>query len=213
MSQRGIGAVGLGGFAVILLAALIEPLWNWPPTEASGEEVAAYIGDNRGATIASILLYTVGMALMLVFCLALRSRFAHDERVPAGLANAFGAGAVSLVSVVYVGFAPALVLAYRAPDVGAAQELRDLSFGVLALSGVPTAICLGAFALIVLRAEVLPRVTAWFAVFGAIAHVAILGSFVPRTGFFSLEGFVIVAIPATMFFWLLVTSAALVRER
>ena len=135
MSQRGIGAVGLAAFAVILVAALIEPLWSWPPTEASGAEVAA------------------------------------------------------------------------------AQELRDLSFGVLALSGVPTAICLGAFALIVLRGHVLPRYTAWFAVVGAVAHVAILGTFFARTGFFSLEGFVIVAIPATMFFSLLATSVALVRAR
>jgi hypothetical protein len=213
MSDRAIGGIGLAAVALIAVAALVEPLWDWPPTEASGAEVAAYIGRNRHGTIASILLYTAGMGLLLLFALGLWGRFARDERVPARLATAFGAGSVSLVTLVYAGFAPTLVLAYRAPEVGAARELRDLSFGVLALSGVPTAIALGAFAAIVVPGRSLPRVTGWAAVLGAIAHVAILASFLPRTGFFSLEGGVIVAIPATMFLWMLVTSVALVGAR
>jgi hypothetical protein len=39
-----------------------------------------------------------------------------------------------------VGFGPALVLAYRSGAIGDPRLLWDLSFGILGLSGVPTAL-------------------------------------------------------------------------
>jgi hypothetical protein len=56
-------------------------------------------------------------------------------------------------------------------------------------------------------------VTVWLAVLAAVAHVVLLFSFVPDDGFFSLEGGVIVAMPATLFFWMLATAVALLRVR
>jgi hypothetical protein len=89
--------------------------------------------------------------------------------------------------------------------------LSDLSFGLLAASGVPTAVACGAYATVVRRTRALPAWTAWIAVFAAAAHVLIAATFLFDSGFLSLEGQVITWIPATMFAWILGTSVALLR--
>jgi hypothetical protein len=82
---------------------------------------------------------------------------------------------------------------------------------MLAISGAPTAVALFAYAAHVWRSLVLPRWTAVLAGIAAVAHVALLASFVVSDGFFSLEGQVITAIPATLFAWILGTSIAMLR--
>src|SRR2546426_908956 len=78
-----------------------------------------------------------------------------------------------------------------------AQALRDMTFGLLALSGIPTAVCLGAYAEVVLRSRSLPAWTAWLAGIGAVAHVLIAASFVSHGAFLSVEGSVIYLVPGT----------------
>jgi hypothetical protein len=104
-----------------------------------------------------------------------------------------------------------LAFAYRAPSVAVPRELYDLCFGLLAISGLPTALALGAYAAIVFGARPLPGWTAWVAVVGAAAHLLIAATFFFKSGFLSLEGGVIVAIPVTMFLWLLAASVCLLR--
>jgi hypothetical protein len=209
---RTLGLLGLAGFALIALGGLIEPLWDMPGTEASGEEVLAYVAANRSGFIATLLMYVVGMSLFLAFCAGL---WAWLRRAGASepLAAAFALGAVSLVTVVFAGFAVCLVLAYRVDDLSAdtARLLYDLCFALLNLSGAPTAVALAAFCALVLRGRHLPSVVGWLAGIAAAAHVLILASFIPESGFLSLTGGVIWAVPATMFAWFAATSAALVR--
>jgi len=163
-----------------------------PGTEASGDEVLDYVADNRSGFIATLLMYAAGMSLFLA---------------------AFAFGAVSLVTVVYAGFAACLVLAYRAPDLSAdtASLLYDLCFALLNLSGAPTAVALAAFYVLNERGRHLPSAVGWLAGIAAAAHVLIVASFIPESGFLSLQGGVIWAVPATMFAWFLAASAALVR--
>jgi hypothetical protein len=115
--------------------------------------------------------------------------------------------------LILAGFVPATVGAYRPQDPAMALALRDLTFGLLALSGLPTAVCLGAYAALVWRHRPLPAWTAWLAVVGAVAHVVIAASFLGRSGVLSLEGEVIVFIPATFFAWILAASAVLLRAQ
>jgi hypothetical protein len=117
---------------------------------------------------------------------------------------------VSLTVLVFAGFVPMFALAYRAPGVASARELYDLSFGLLAVSGVPTALALASYAVIAVRASEVATWTGWVAVLGAVAHVVIAASFLLPSGFFSLEGGVIVAVPVTLFLWILATSLSLV---
>jgi hypothetical protein len=102
-----------------------------------------------------------------------------------------------------------LVLAARieAIEPDTARLLYDLCFGTLAVSGVPTAIAMAAAAL----SPGLDAISRALATVAAIAHVVIVFSFLPGSGFFSLEGGVIIAIPATMFIWLAYTAAKLAR--
>jgi hypothetical protein len=174
--------------------------------------VASYVAANRDGFIGSVIAYAFGMSLLLVFSAGLWAWLVRRGACTT-VAAAFLAGAVALVAVVFAGFATFLALAYRSPDVSpdTALLLYDLCFGLLALSGAPTAVALGAFFILVVRDRMLPPLTGWVAGVAVVAHVVILFSFVPRTGFFSLEGGVIVAVPATMFLWLLVTSATLLR--
>lgn len=209
MSTRAMALLGLAGFGLIVVGGLIEPLWLAPGTDAGDREIAAYLSANRDGFLASVFVFGLGMGAFLAFAAALWAWLRSRPGVPDSLAAMFAFGATSLCTVVFAGFAVMLVLAYRAPSVAAPRELYDLCFGLLAISGIPTALALGAYAAIVFSARPLPGWTAWVAVVGTVAHLLIAASFFFRSGFLSLEGGVIVAIPVTMFLWLLAASVAL----
>jgi len=210
MSPRGAGIAGIASFVLIVVAALIAPLWGMEPTGAANAAVAADIADNRDAILASLFVYSLAMGLFLPFAAGIWTRLRLAEPAPHLLAATFALAVAAMVALIFAGFAPIAVAAYRAPS-ALAVDLRDLSFGLLAVSGVPTAAALGSYAFVVLRTRCLDPWSAGMAAAGAIAHVVIAASFLFRTGFFSLEGGVIVAIPATLFAWLLLASVALVR--
>jgi len=104
------------------------------------------------------------------------------------------------------------VLVYRAGDVSDPRLLYDLAFGLLAMSGAPTALVLGSYAAQVCRGSHLPRWTAWVAVVAAVAHLLLLASLLITSGFFSLEGGVVIAIPATLLAWILGTSTSMIAS-
>jgi hypothetical protein len=110
------------------------------------------------------------------------------------------------------GFTCFLVLAYRAQEISDARLLYDVAFAMLAMLGLPTAVALGSYAWLTFRTRHLPAWTAVLAAVSAAAHVVLLVSFVVTRGFLSLEGQVISVIPATLFFWILGTSIAMLRD-
>jgi hypothetical protein len=129
------------------------------------------------------------------------------------LSTCFLVGLVSFVTLLFAGFTSFLVLVYRAPVPSDPRLLYDLAFALLAMSGIPTALALGAYATHVFRDRLLPAWTAWIAVAAALANLALLASLVVRSGFFSLEGGVIIAIPGMLFVWILAMSIVLLRGR
>ncbi len=119
------------------------------------------------------------------------------------------AAEISFVTLLLAGFTSFFVLVYRGAESSDAKLLYDLAFGLLAMSGAPTALALGSYAARAIRADTLPNWTASLAALAAVAHIALLASFLITDGFFSLEGGVIIAIPATLFAWILGTSVAM----
>jgi hypothetical protein len=113
--------------------------------------------------------------------------------------------------LIFAAFATAGVMSYRPQQPAFAVSLADMTFGLLALSGIPTAVCLGAYAAVVLRYRCLPAWTGWLALLAVDAHILIAASFVSHGSFLSLESSVIVWVPATFFAWILATSAVLLR--
>jgi hypothetical protein len=211
VGPRGAGIAGIGSFVLIVVAALILPLWDISPTQASTHEVAEYLADHRDASLASLYVYSLALILWFPFGAGVWSRLRAAEPARHPLAATFALAFVAMTTLILAGFVPIAVAAYRAPSAVAVVQLRDVSFGLLAVSGIPTAAALGAYAWIVLRTRCLDPWSAAMAGAGAVAHVVIAASFLFRTGFFSLEGGVIVAVPATLFAWILLTSVALLR--
>ena len=212
MPMRAAGIAGLASFVLICVGGLIAPLWDMAATGAFNAQVASDIADERDAILASLFVYSLAMGLFCLFAAGVWTRLRLAEPVPHPLAAAFAIGVTVMIALIFVGFVPISVAAYRAPS-RISMELRDLSFGVLAVSGIPTLVALSAYAAVVFRTRCLAVWSAWMAVIGAAAHVIIAASFLFDSGFLSLEGGVIVAIPATLFGWLLLVSIALLRVR
>jgi hypothetical protein len=212
LATRVIALVGIASFALIITGALVAPpLWNAPGTNAPGARVAAYVEANHARTLAALFLYSIAMGLFLCFTGGLWSWLRRVECGPRLLSSAFAFGAVALSVLIFAAFATAGVMSYRPQQPDFAASLSDLTFALLALSGIPTAVSLNAYAGLVLRYKCLPAWTAWLALFAADAHVLIAASFLSHGSFLSLEGTVIVAVPATFFAWILATSVVLLR--
>ncbi|MGD0453197.1 MAG: hypothetical protein ABSB69_06330 [Solirubrobacteraceae bacterium] len=198
---------------MVVAAALVQPpLWLAPETTASMARVAAYAQHDQGRATASLFMYAVAMGLFLCFAAGLWTRLRRIAPDVPSVSGAFALGAVALVVLILAAFAPGAVFSYRLHDPALAEALRDVTFGLLAMSGIPTAVCLGAYAALVLRGGSLPVWTAWLALLAALAHVFIAASFMSHGGFLSLEGSVIVWVPGTFFAWILATSVVLLRR-
>jgi len=209
-----VGLVGLASFGCIAAGALIAPpLWDAPDTGASAQAIAAYAQDHRERLLLSLFVYGLAIALFLCFAAALAARLRSAAPRSHLWSTVFLAAAVAAAALIFAAFAPASVNAYRPQPPELALALYDMTFALLAISGFPTALLLGAFAMVVLTSRVLPPWTAWLAVLGALAHLLIAASMLFRSGFLALEGGVIVAVPATFFAWILATGAALVLCR
>jgi len=209
-STRLIGLAGLDSFVLIIVATFVAPpLWNAPGTTASKVDVAAYSQHYGGRIIASLLIYSLAMGMFLCFAGGLWAWLREREPAPQVISATFALAAVALVVLILAAFVPVYLLSYRIQPPVIAGPLGDLTFGLLALSGIPTAVCLGAYAELVVRLRVLPAWTAWLAALGAVTHVFIAASFVSHGAFLSVEGSVRVWVPATFFAWILATSAVL----
>jgi len=211
---RLIGLAGLAAFGLIVVATFVSPpLWDAPGTNASAARVSAYAQQHSGRIVAGLLIFSLAVGLLLCFLAGLWAWLREHERAPHTLSSLFAFGAAAFAVMILAGFAPIYVLSYRAQPAMVAGPLGDLGFGLLALSGIPTAVCLGAYAALVIWLRCLPVWTAWLAIAAALAHDLIAASFVSHGSFLSVEGSVIVWVPATLFAWILATSAVLLRTR
>jgi hypothetical protein len=209
---RAAGVAGVVGFLLIASGAALLPFWTALHTTDSPQAFVRYAQDQRGQIIAAMFLYSLGFGLFLVLTGALWAQLRRADRRAEWLAAVFGLAAVAMSTMILAAFVPACVFAYRAHSPEVAQTLWDLGFGMLALSGVPTAVCMGAYATATLCYGGLPRWTGWVAAVGVVPHVVIGGSFMVRDGFLSLEGDVTLWVPLTLFAWILAASIALVSQ-
>jgi len=209
---RAAGMAGVVGFLLIASGAAILPFWTALHTTDSPEAFARYAQDQRSQIIAAMFLYSLGFGLFLVLAGALWAELRRADPRAEWLAAVFGFAAVAMSTMILAAFVPACVFAYRAHSPEVAQTLWDLGFGMLALSGIPTTVCMAAYATVTLCYGGLPRWTGWVAAVGVVPHVAIAGSFMVTDGFFSLEGDVTLWVPLTLFAWILAASIALVRQ-
>lgn len=204
------GAVGVLGFALASGGGVVGgPIWQFPGTHSTAAEITAFVLVHRSALLAGMVLTTAGVSLWLVFGAGVWLRLRQATGPDSFLTACFAFGVVSFVTLILAGFVPFFVLTYRAHNVSDPRLLYDVAFGLLAMSGAPTAVALGSYATLVFRSGDMPWWTALLAALAASAHVVLLASFLVTDGFFSLEGQVITAIPATLFAWIIGTSIAM----
>lgn len=212
--SRLVGLAGLSSFGLIATAAFVSPpLWDAPGTNSTGSAVLAYIRGNSTRVTLSLFIYSLSMGLFLCFIAGLWTWFREGDDSSHALSSIFALAGIALTVLILAGFVPTYVLGYRAEPASIAGLLTDLTFGLLALSGIPTAVCLGAFAALVIRHGLLPKWTAYLAGISAVAHVLIAASFLSHGAFLSLESEVIVWVPGTFFLWILATSVILCLRR
>jgi hypothetical protein len=203
------GMAGVLGVALPVVTLFVLPIWQFPGTNSSAAEITAFAVQHHEALRAVMILNTAGVGLWLVFgagvWLWLQQLNGPDSLLSAG----FAFGLIGFVTLLFAGFTAMFIICYRAPGVPDVRLLYDLAFGLLAMSGPPTAIALGCYATAAFRNPALPQFTAWLAALAAAAHLLLLSSLVIPRGFFSLEGQVITVIPGLLFAWILATGTVM----
>ncbi|SEP15280.1 hypothetical protein [Amycolatopsis saalfeldensis] len=216
-SRTGIRRINAGVIAsvsgVLLPVAsnLLVPIWQMPSTSASGPEVARFVVDQQAALRATLALDTAGVTLWLIFGGAAWLRLRRVSASDTLATSLFGVAFSGMVLLLLAGFTSSFVLAYRTPAPATAQLLYDLTFALLAMSGMPAAVALGAYATVVFTTKRLPRPTGDLAILTAAAHILLLVSLVTPRGILSLEGPLITVVPALLFAWILTTAPTLRR--
>ncbi len=205
------GLAGLLSIALGIAGAIVDEMQTFPGTGASTSEIAGYVDAHRSALLVAMVLSTIAVGIWLAFGVGVWLWLRERTGSVSVLSVCFLVGLVSFVTLLLAGFTVAFVLFYRAPNAPDPRLLYDLGFGLLAMSGVPTALALGSYAAQVFSDSRLPAWSAWIAVVAALAHLVLLASLVIPTGFFSLEGGVIIAIPAMLFAWIAGVSIVLLR--
>ena len=133
----------IASFDLIIIAAFVAaPLWNAPGTGASGARVSAYAQHYASRSTAALLIYSIAMGLFLCFAAGLWAWLREREGAPHALSSVFAFAAIALVILILAAFVPGYMLSYRTQPSVIAGPLADLGFGLLALSGLPTALCL-----------------------------------------------------------------------
>jgi hypothetical protein len=208
-------AAGLGVVLLFVISSVILPLTDAPSTDASAQVVARYVGDNRGQLLAVLYLSGLSFGLLLVFAgglryLLRRAAGGDDTPVP-GIG--FG-GAIALASILMVGFSLFVAAGYRVGETDPAlvRALSDAGWATFALSGVPTAVCAGAFSWLILRDRYLPAVVGWLGFLVAALHLLAAAAYAGSSGGLSLQGDVAVYVPLSFYVWILATSVALARR-
>jgi hypothetical protein len=204
---------GVLGVLIPASAIPVYPIWSYPATGASGTEIARWAVAHHDRLVATQVLYTVGVALWFVFGAAVWTYLRHRLPARSPLATGFGVGFVGVVTLILSGFTAFNLLVYRPRGAEVTTLLYDLTVGLLAMSGIPTAVALASFAVAVYRYRVLPRSTAHLAVVAAAAHLLLLVAFIAPDGPLSLEGFLVVwGIPFLLFAWIMQTAQGMRRE-
>jgi hypothetical protein len=211
-SFRLAGRAGVLSVALGVAGLILDQMWTFPATGATGADVARFVDAHRPALLLAMVLNACVVGLWLVFGAGIWRWLRDSTAGESDLSTCFLVGLVSFVTLLLAGFTSFFLLVYRAPEASDPRLLYDFGFALLAISGVPTALALGAYATHAFRDARLPTWSTWIATVAALAHLLLLCSLVIRSGFFSLTGGVTIAIPGTLFAWILATSVLLLRQ-
>lgn len=136
-SARAARWAGMSGFVLPAITLAVYPIWSFPGTQTPATEVALWATTHHDRLVVTMLLNTAGVALWLVFGAAVGTYL--GDRLPARsiLPMCFLAGFIGCVILLLSGFTAFDMLLYRHHSAETSMLLYDLTFGLLAMSGMP----------------------------------------------------------------------------
>ncbi len=215
--QRWIAVIGLLYALSWVVFIAISGSAGVQPGLAEDAKLADYVTKNRGALLAVLFVYSIGLALYLIFASGLRSvlRSAADYEWAAALY--FGSALVVIaISGVLIGlFGAAAIDTGSEVDPAAVRTLLGAHLVVTWMVIFPLAISIGTVAYATARSRVLPGWTAWVgyvaAFLIALNSLTIFGG-TGRSKFFSIDG---LAVPLLgllpLLVWIVCVSIAVWR--
>ncbi|RPA66369.1 hypothetical protein EF294_00935 [Gordonia oryzae] len=202
----------MAGFVIPAFTLLTYPIWLMQRPHLDGVELAQWAIHQHGRLVATMLLDVVGVTIWYIFGAAtwtyLRDRLPATSPLPA----CFGVSFVGCVTLLLSGFTAFALFLYRPHSPEVSTLLYDVTFGLLAVSGLPTIVASGSCSIAVYVHRVLPRWAGHLALATAVVHPVLLATLTIRGGPLSLEGFAIAAMPAFLFVWILGTALAMPRS-
>lgn len=217
MSGAQLDRFGAGAgiaFVVILVVSFIVGPGQPPAFEETAEDVAAFVGDNRGAVQAGTAMTIVAAPLFIAFLVSLvgalwRADGAGSRRLAIGAL----VGGTLTAAFALTGWTLQWAVSYHGElDAGVVQGLWDASrASFLFVTGIGFVILIGASSAVALATGILPRVVgaygAALAAFNAV--VAFIATF-QETGIFSAaDGALLVVSFLGSLLWILLVSGAL----
>lgn len=194
----------------IVSAALISDL---PDISAPVSAWSAYSASHSAQLLGEAYIWGAVTAALFCFLTGLWALLRQAEN-SSEMIGAMGLAAGFIIwAIVLAGFAPMLVLGYRAGalDPTTVGVLRDSTLLGTTLSAFPTVVSVGAFAFLIARTAVLPRWIGWAGWLVVLAHLA-AGAAFAHDGFFSPSFVSVFVAPPLYFLWTLVISVALLRR-
>ncbi|WP_208863318.1 hypothetical protein [Mycolicibacter icosiumassiliensis] len=200
---------GILGVILPATTLLVYPIWSFPGTRMQSTELARWAASHHDRLVVTMTLNTLGVTLWFVFGAAVWAYLRDRLPMKSILPTCFAAGFIGCLTLLLSGFTAFDLLLYRRRSADAASLLYDLTFGLLAMSGMPLVVALGAFVIAVYARQMLPAYAGHLALAAAVVHPVLLLTFVFRSGPLSLEGYSITAMPAFLFAWILGTALAM----
>lgn len=202
-----------GILSVVLYMVSAALIFDLPDINASASVWSSYVASHAPQLLGEVYVWGATTAAVACFLAGLWSALRHAERASDMLAT-LGLGAGFMIwAIALAGFAPALVLGYRAGalDSATVKSLSDLLLLGATLSAFPTAISVGAFSALILRTGAIARWVGWFGFLVVLAHLAAAGAFA-QDSFFSPSVVSVFVAPPLYFLWVLFVSVALLRR-
>ena len=204
----------IAGLVVVALSLVNLTLPPVPAGDAPATAFAGYYAAHRTAVLVVAYVAVLGAAVVVAFLAGLRDLLRRHEAGDGTLATTGLVAGVVEFTAVAVGLSILAAAAYRpGQPAETIRALTDAGWVVINLgAGLPTAVSVAAFSLVVLRTRLLPRWVVGFGLLVSVAHLVVSGAFA-RGGFLAPEGAIAVVVPTLYYLWVLVVSLTLLRRR
>ena len=199
--------------SVILFIIVSSLLADAPQINDSEEHILMWLQSNKTLVLSGS--YIWGLCIIATFCFLtglwsiLKTKNENTILTSLGLISGFTIFAIALAGFVFL-----MTAAYRANSITPelAKLLNDFTLISVTLTGLPTAISIGAFTGILFKESIFPKWFSYYSILVIIAHL-ISGAAFAESGFLSPSGIGVYCAPVLYYVWILLISVFVFLKR